>query len=334
MKRRTICLLLLLLFLIPIHAVSATEQTVPLSEAAIVIDYETGEILYSRNIDTQLVPASLTKIMTAYIIYEEIAAGNLTKDSLIPISPNAFYMNTVIDNRAPFSEGASYTVHTFLQLLFLPSSNSGTLAIAEYISGTQEAFAERMNETAAHLGMNAQYETPHGLWGDNQKTAHCVAILIRHFIRSHPDVLQYSSLESFLFYDTAYFNINRLIFDSQEIDGFKTGATVAAGYCLATTAVRDGQRIIIVTMNAPSRDAAFEDSQTLLAYGFAELESRNHTAISLEVPDDIPEEAVEEDAIVSPLHLGIVIGILAVVVVILGIGIFIVISSVLKKRKK
>jgi len=328
-KQASYILCILLLFsLIPIPTAHAT---VPLSESAVVIDFDTGEVLYNRNMNARLTPASLTKIMTAYILYEEIAAGNLTKDSLIPISPNAFYMNTVIDNRAPFSEGASYTVNTFLQLIFLPSSNSGTVAIAEYLSGTQEAFAERMNETAARLGLNAQYETAHGLWGNNEKTAHCVAVLIRHLIRNHPDVLQYSSLESFLFYDTEYFNINRLIFDSEEIDGFKTGATVAAGYCLATTAIRDGRRIIVVTMNASSRDAAFVDSQVLLEHGFAELEYRN-MAVNLDLPDDIAAEEPEE-LVTSTLHPGIWIGALGGIVIAAGICIFAVISSIFKKRK-
>jgi len=325
MKRKAICIACLLLLFMFLNPISIAQES-PLSEATVVIDFDTGDILYNRNMDTRLVPASLTKIMTAYILYEEIAAGNLTKESLIPVSPNALYMSTAIDHRAPFSEGASYTVHTFLQLIFLPSSNSGTVAIAEYISGTQEAFAERMNETAARLGMNAQYETAHGLWGDNQKTAHCVAILIRHFIQSHPDVLRYSSLESFLFYDTEYFNINRLIFDSAEIDGFKTGATVAAGYCLATTAIRDGRRIIAVTMNASSRDAAFADSEALLEYGFAELEYR--TALSVEIPENISVEEVKEEASSTP-HPGIWIGVFGLI----GISIFIVICLVYKKHK-
>ena len=297
----------------------AAEPIYLASQAAVVIDYETGAVLFNQNMDTLLVPASLTKIMTAYILYEEIVAGNLTKDSLIPITPHAQHISTEIDHRAPFSEDAAYTVDTLLKLIFLPSSNAGSIAVAEHISGSQEAFAQRMNETADRLGMDAQYETAHGLWGDNLKTAYCVAILTRNLIQNHPDVLAYSSLESVRFYDTEYFNINRLIFDYEEIDGFKTGATAAAGYCLVTTALRDGRRIIVVTMNAPSRDAAFADSLTLLDYGFAALENRD-VAVEAEAPDVTPpyDPAEAREEAVRP-YIGILVGALVVICIVAGV---------------
>lgn len=336
MKKQVICVLgvlLLLLSLLPAGTVHATESplTALSSQAVVVIDYETGEVLYDENMDIPLLAASLTKIMTAYILFEEIAAGNLTMDTLIPVSNHAVHISRAIDHRAPFSAGASYTADTFLKLIFLPSSNAATVAVAEYIAGTEETFIERMNETAEHLGMNAQYESVHGLWGDNRKTAHCVALLTRHFIRSHPDVLQYSSLESVEFYDREYLNINRLIFDYAEIDGFKTGATEAAGYCLATTAERNGQRIIVVTMNAPSRDAAFDDSLALLDYGFAVLDDRYMEA-DTDTPEDVPQD-VEPSAVKPSLHVGIVAGAIGVIVVVTGISFLAVIVSVFRKNE-
>jgi len=333
MKKRTICaccVLLLLLSLFPVRTAQAREPVSLTSQAAVVIDYESGEILYSQNMDIPLIAASLTKLMTAYILFEEIAAGNLTEETLISVSPHVVHISTEIDHRAPFSEGASYTVDTFFKLIFLPSSNAATIAVAEYISGTEEAFVTRMNETAQRLDMNAQYETAHGLWGDNLKSAYCVAILTKNLIQTHPAVLAYSSLESFRFYDTEYSNINRLIFDSEEIDGFKTGATATAGYCLATTAYRGGQRIIAVTMNAPSRDDAFADSQALLDYGFAVLEYHN-AAIT---PDDTPPDEPAQVTEVFHLHVWIVAAIIGIIAVVIGIGIFVVVRSVFRKGEE
>jgi len=328
MKKRAIaalCILLLLLSLQPGALACAPENFVYLnSRAAIVIDYETGAVLFRRNMDMELDPASLTKIMTAYILFEEIAAGNLTMDTLIPVSEHAVHISTTIDHRAPFSEGAAYSVDTFFKLIFLPSSNAATIAVAEYISGSQEAFTERMNATAERLGMDARYGTAHGLWDSNRKTVLCAAILTRSILREFPEVLQYSSLESFLFYDTEYFNINRLLFDNEEIDGFKTGATATAGYCLVTTAERDGQRIIVVTLNAPTRADAFADSEDLLAYGFAALEDRDPDDLLADaLAGDLPPENVETYPCTQD-GTEMMIVILAVIgVVILGSALFV-----------
>ena len=297
MRRGAIFVLCILLCLMPIGRAEAVEDI--FSEAAIVIEFETGDILYAREIDRPLFAASLTKIMTAYILFEEIAAGNLTLETQIPVSEHVVHISRAIDHRGPFSDGASYTADTLLKLLFLPSSNAASIAVAEHISGTEEVFTRRMEETAVRLGMTAQYQTAHGLWGENIKTAHCIAELTRHFIRTHPEILAYSSMESFRFYETEYSNINALIFEREEIDGFKTGATAAAGYCLVTTGVRDGQRVIVVTMNAPDRSDAFADSQRLLEHGFAVLEHRTVSAYdppAENIPPPPPVIAEEEDA--------------------------------------
>jgi len=258
------------------------------SQAAVVIDFDTGEVFFERDAYTRRAPASMTKVQTAFVVYEEIAAGNLSMDTMIRASRNAA--------QTPFERiiraGTYYSVDALLHLIMLPSSNGGSVVLAEHVSGTESAFVALMNETASNLGLDASFRNSHGL-DPNYITAHSMAMLVREFIQRHPDILRITSARSFTIDGVARGNTNRLIQNGAQhypgADGFKTGFTNRAGSCVVSTAYRDGRRIIAVAMNAPNRDSRDRDSTAMLDFGFAEL-ARRHAAMVNVVLDGTPLE--------------------------------------------
>ena len=251
---------------------------------AVVMCFETGDILYDRNMNQRWIPASMTKIMTAFITYEEIAAGNLTASTQITVSANAARFSN--DRRVqgtfiPMTQGSSHTVETLLQLVMLPSGNAAALVLAEHIAGTEAAFVERMNQTAEDLGMYSSFTNSHGAHA-HHTNAYSVAVLIREFISRHPDILRITAMPSMRFGGSTHNNTNRLLPGRSHAfrgaDGFKTGTIRAAGWNHSTTAVRDGRRVIAVVMNAANNDQRQAQSRTLLQFGFDELARRDVAA--------------------------------------------------------
>ncbi|MCL2588560.1 MAG: stalk domain-containing protein [Oscillospiraceae bacterium] len=269
---RILCALLIIACIFTIVPATASAVNIT-AQAAVVLDFETGEVLFERDPHTRRPPASMTKIMTAYIVYEEIAAGRLTLDTMIPISHHAsHFARDAWPGHLILASGGHYSVETLLRLIMLPSHNGACVALAEYISGSEAAFVERMNAEAERLGMNAIYENSHGLWA-NSKSAYATAILLRDFITNHPDILRISGMRSFTFKGATVNNTNRIL-SEPHIDGFKTGTTAAAGPCLASTAYRNGQRVVVVTMNSSNNDNRFNDSLRLLDFGLEEAARR------------------------------------------------------------
>ncbi len=248
------------------------------ADYAIVIDYDTGETLYEKDADSMQIPASMTKVMTAYIIFEELEAGNLTLDTLVPVSEeNAAISRDAANYPAsvPLEAGSSLTVDTLLRLIFLPSASASCIVMAEYISGSEEAFVQRMNETAQRLGMTAEYENSHGAH-DHYMTTRSQAMLVRECIQRFPEMLDYTSTTSVTLEDgRTYTNTNGLLpggdYEYEGADGFKTGTTASAGYCLSATAERDGHRVISVIMHSDNDETRHTDSIALLDYGFEVL---------------------------------------------------------------
>ena len=270
---------LLFALLLTSTVVAATPPTPPniTADSAIVMDYDTGEVLYEKDADTMRVPASMTKVMTAYIIFEELEAGNLTLDTMVPVS------NTNADRSrsssypamVPLPYGKSQSVDTLLKLILIPSASASCIVMADYISGSEAAFVQRMNETAKRLGMTAEYENSHGAHV-HYLTARSQAILVREFISRFPQVLEYTSMTGMTFNGKYYPNTNKLLpgldYAYDGVDGFKTGTISAAGYCLSATAVKNGRRIISVVMHADDDKTRHTDTTALLDYGFAMLE--------------------------------------------------------------
>ena len=282
MRKRTLCTLMAVLLFAAsiITAVPAQAQAPPsiTAQAAVVMCYHTGDILFERDAHTPRVPASMTKSMTAFVIYEEIEAGNLTLDTMITVSANAARVSADTNMQGaplPIAAGTQISVDTMLHLIMLPSSNGACVAMAEHISGSEEAFAQRMNESAAAIGMFSQFTNAHGAL-PHYTNAYSLAVLLRTFIQRYPDILRVTSARYVYFNGVRRNNTNLLFttFPSYGADGFRTGTTREAGFCLAATAYRDGRRIITVVMNAPDNPGRYGDTQRLLDFGFAEVARR------------------------------------------------------------
>ena len=249
------------------------------ADSAIVIDYDTGETLYAKDADSMQIPASMTKVMTGYIIFEELEAGNLTLDTMVPVSEENAAISRDGENypaSVPLEAGSSLSVDTLLRLIFLPSASASCIVMADYISGSEEAFVRRMNETAQRLGMTAEYENSHGAHV-HYMTARSQAILVRECIQRFPEMLEYTSATSVTLEDgRTYENTNGLLpggeYEYEGADGFKTGTIPEAGCCLSATAERDGRRVISVVMHSDDNETRHTDSIALLDYGFEALE--------------------------------------------------------------
>lgn len=280
MKYRAIRILalgLLLAFCLGAGALAATEPAVT-AAAAVVMDYETGEILWAKDAATPRVPASMTKVMTAYLLFEELEAGNISLDTQFFISDNAARMsrNSAYPTAVPLPYGGTVDVDTLLKLILIPSASASCVVAAENIAGSEAAFVQRMNETAARLGMNADYQNCHGAL-PHYLSAEAQAVLVREFISRFPGILDYTSMTSMVYHGVTWNNTNKLLtsYYYEGCDGFKTGTIVAAGYCLCATAQREGHRLITVVMNSTDNDRRHRDSQAILDYGFAVLRERD-----------------------------------------------------------
>ena len=279
-KYKTAIIVAVAIFLLSPIDVFANQPNIR-SRAAIVLDFDTGEILFEYNAHEPRAPASMTKAMTAFIVYEEIAAGRLSFDCIVTISPNAARISSAPQYQGvtiPISAGTQHTVDALLHFALLPSSNAAPVALAEHIAGTEEAFVERMNQTAAEIGMWAEFQNAHGsLDQGHLSNAYSFARLAYVFINRHPDILRITGTRSFVFQGMTYNNTNLLLRTRPfaGADGFKTGTTHAAGRNITATAVRNDRRIIAVQLGAPSQDARYTDIINLLEFGFAEAARRD-----------------------------------------------------------
>lgn len=255
--------------------------------SAFVMDGDTGEELYSYNGDVARVPASMTKVLTAYIVYQELEAGTITLDTPVKISHNVAVKSrdSNYPTAVPLTEGATYTVDTLLHLIMIPSASASCIAMAEHISGSESAFVTRMNATAKELGLNATYYNCHGAQ-PNYITPRSQATLTKIFIDTYPDILRITSKSGFSFNGTYYNNTNHMLNTMapyEGLDGFKTGTILQAGYCVTTTAVRNGRRVIAVVMKSTSDAQRFADSRQLLDYGFEQIQKRDASRASTSV---------------------------------------------------
>lgn len=267
------CLLLLLAVFVCVGSagVSAAAPSVN-AASAIVLDGDTGAFYYEKNADTRRAPASLTKLMTAYVIFEDIDAGRISYDSVVTISAHGSAVAyTGGYSNVPLNKGEQYTVDTMLKLVLLPSACGACASMGDYISGSESAFVARMNQTAANLGMDAHYLNSYGA-GVNMSghyvTARSMAILASAFVKNHPDILKYTSLRSISFKGRTYNNTNKFLGSDYYagVDGMKTGTSTAAGSCLTVSAKQNGRRLIVVVLKSGDR---YGDGRKLLDYGFA-----------------------------------------------------------------
>lgn len=264
--------------LISLLAVPATATTIVpapptiAADAYLLMDYQSGEILVEHNIDEQLPPASLTKLMTAYILAEEIDAGRISLNDPVSVSRNAWSQNPIFQGSSLMwiEPGKPVTVGELEKGIVISSGNDATVAIAEHIAGNEAAFATMMNSYAEALGMrDSFFVNSHGLPDDTHlTTARDLATLAAATIRNHPDRYAVYREREYTYNDITQYNRNKLLQKDPSVDGLKTGYTSVAGYGLVASAERDGMRLISVVMGSQSTRSRESETRALLSYGF------------------------------------------------------------------
>lgn len=240
----------------------------------ILMDAKTGNIIVEKNADEALPPASLTKIMTAYIAVEEILSGNLSPTDEVHISEKAWRME---GSKMFVGVNSLVSVEDLLRGIIIQSGNDASVAVAEHIAGSEDAFADMMNQYAQVLGMNESFfMNASGLDTAeyfNTMSARDLAKLARATITRHPNYYTMYAEREFTYNDIRQTNRNSLLFRDRNVDGMKTGWTEAAGYCLVASAERDGMRLISVVMGTASEEARAIETQKLMTYGFRYFET-------------------------------------------------------------
>jgi D-alanyl-D-alanine carboxypeptidase (penicillin-binding protein 5/6) len=297
----------------PFHSqISYAEETVNLNlnvKSAILIEVNTGHILYESNADEILPPASMAKMMTEYLVLENIANGKIKWEDMVSTSK---YAAAVIGSGQLLAENEKLTVKQMFEAVSIYSANDASVALAEYIGGTEEIFAQMMNEKAKELGMSDQANfmsstglsredlgiyAPKEITGETMMSARDVSLLAYRLIKDHPEVLNYTSIPSKKLKDTdisPMINWNWMLegnkevtnfkkFAYQGLDGLKTGHTDEAGYCFTGTAERNGLRLISVVMGTTSEPMRFEETRKLLDYGFNNFEIRTIVQPNVEI---------------------------------------------------
>ncbi len=247
--------------------VRAVEVSAP---SAILMEKETGTVLYAKDEHKQLEPASVTKVMTLLLTMEAIDGGQLKYEDMVTASAHACSMG---GSQIWLKENEQLSVSDMLKAVCVVSANDCAVALAETVAGSEDAFVERMNQRAAELGMkDTAFQNATGLPAAGHVTsAYDIALMSRELILNHPDIRQYTTIwmDTLRGGESQLVNTNRLVRFYEGATGLKTGSTDSALYCLSATAERDGMELIAVIMKGATSAQRFEDAQTLLSYGFA-----------------------------------------------------------------
>lgn len=269
----------------PAAAPAALSDTLPIPDAPapatskswLVMDYATGRILAGENVDLQVEPASITKVMTSYVVAAEIAAGKIHRDDQVLMSEHAWreggagtdgsYSGFEVNKTAPLVAMEKGMV--------VQSGNDAAIALAEHVAGSEQAFAQLMNAYAKKIGMrHSHFVNPHGLPAEGHvSTAHDLALLGRALIRDFPEAYSYNSIKEFTVGPITQPNRNLLLWRDPSVDGIKTGHTSRAGYCLMASAKRGDQRLIAIVMGDTGENQRAVDVAALLNWGFRFYES-------------------------------------------------------------
>ncbi|HOB89392.1 MAG TPA: D-alanyl-D-alanine carboxypeptidase family protein [Bacillota bacterium] len=275
-----VCLCVIAALMVSMAPLSQAAAPSLKTKSAILIDAETGQVLYEKNADMRLAPASMTKIMTMLLAMEAVEAGKASLDDMVVASTAA---SQIGGSQIWLMEGEEMRFEDMMRAVAIVSANDAAFALAEYIAGTEPDFVRLMNERAKELGLaNTQFQNSDGLPAEGHySSARDVAIMSRELVTKHPKVLEWTSVwtdwlqrlhprasqkESFLR------NTNELIVKYPGADGLKTGMTSEAGFCLSATAKRNDTRLISVVMALPSNAERLDDTIKLLDYGFREFD--------------------------------------------------------------
>ena len=272
--------LIYLIFIVS-HLITATALAAALpipkppstgAKSFIVQDFESGRVLAENNADQPVEPASITKLMTAYVVFNELQAGNINLSDLVTVSEKAW---RTPGSRMFIEVNKQVAVEDLLQGMIVQSGNDATVALAEYIAGSEETFAALMNRHAEEIGMTgSHFVNSTGLPDENHyMTAKDIAQLAALLINKYPEYYKWYSQKEFTFNDITQYNRNKLLWRDASVDGLKTGYTESAGYCLVTSASKDGMRLITVVLGTGNANARVDASQALLNYGFRFFET-------------------------------------------------------------
>lgn len=258
-----------------LYAIDVPTPTAPELKAKsyLLADFNSGQLIVEKNPDERIEPASITKLMTAYIIYLALADGSIKKADPVNISEKAWRMQ---GSRMFVEVGKQITVEELMRGVIIQSGNDATVALAEHIAGTEDAFAQIMNAQAKQLGMTGSHFTNSTGWPDDNHymTARDIFILSGAVIRDFPEHYKMYKEKEFTFNNIPQYNRNKLLWQDASVDGLKTGHTESAGYCLAASAVRNNMRLISVIVGSASEKSRAEQSKALLSYGFRFFETR------------------------------------------------------------
>ncbi len=238
----------------------------------ILMDFNSNRVLVERDSDVRSDIASMTKLMTSYVVFKELESGNAALEDIVPVSETAWRTG---GSRMFIEPGMEVTLEEMLLGVIIQSGNDACVALAEYLAGTEAAFAEVMNFYASELGMENTHFTNATGWPDENhySTARDVALLSQAIIRDFPQYYPWFSQKEFTFNSIRQHNRNNLLWRDPAVDGLKTGHTEAAGYCLASSAKDEGMRLISVVMGSASEQSRASESQSLLSYGFRFFET-------------------------------------------------------------
>ncbi len=242
------------------------------AKAFVIQDFNSGRVIAEENADMPVEPASITKMMTAHIVFNELAAGNLALTDMVTISEKAW---RTPGSRMFVEVGKQVSVHDLLLGLIIQSGNDATVALAEHIAGSEETFAALMNRHAEEIGLKGSHFMNATGLPDEQHymTARDIARLAALTIEQYPEFYKWYAQKEFTFNDITQYNRNKLLWQDDSVDGIKTGHTESAGYCLAASALKDGMRLITVVVGTSSENARIDASQALLNYGFRFFET-------------------------------------------------------------
>lgn len=252
-------------------AFSASAQNVPApalaAKAWLLMDHATGQVLASRDPDARIEPASLTKLMTAYLTFSALKSGTLTLDQVVPVSDRAWRME---GSRMFIEPNRPVTVGELIQGVIIQSGNDACVALAEVIAGSEESFSHLMNSEAQRLGMkNTNFTNSTGLPDERHyTTARDLGVLAAAIVRDFPEYYGFYSQKEYTYNRITQPNRNRLLWLDSTVDGMKTGHTSSAGYCLISSAQRGPRRLISVVLGADSDTIRAQESLKLLNYGF------------------------------------------------------------------
>ena len=253
-------------------AASAAPTPVPAApsinaKAYLVVDFRSGRVLAEKDADARVEPASITKLMTAYVTFAKLREGQVRLDDEVTVSEKAW---RVEGSRMWIEVGKRVGLEALLKGMIIQSGNDASIAIAEHIAGSEETFAALMNQYAAELGMiNSHFENSTGLPAEGHlMSARDIVTLTGRLIADFPQYYSWYSEKSYTYNDIEQFNRNNLLWRDKSVDGVKTGHTEAAGWCLVSSAEREDMRVVAVVLGTPGKEARVSASQSLINYAF------------------------------------------------------------------